>query len=92
MKSRMASAISSVMAGNAMSKSRPMLPLDPVLLDSLLLEPLDAPVAGVPVVGISDEFAADMSAAAPERAESIMGRTLRFNRADSFWRPNRMLE
>jgi hypothetical protein len=89
MKSKMASATSSVMAGSAISKSLPMLAADPPSCED---EPLPAPKlegrdAPPPVAPPAAPATADSKAADPDMAESIIGSTFKFNRADSFISP-----
>jgi len=95
MKSRIASAISSVIAGSAMSRSRPKLELvDPELLPVLAPAADDKAPNGLeePVVGMIELDAADINEVIGLKVESINGNTFRFSRADSFCNPKRTLE
>jgi hypothetical protein len=79
MKSRIASAIDSSIAGKAINKSLPILGL-PVGCE------VESPV------GIIESEAAPSIAAGMLSAESIIGNTFKFNLADSFCKPNRTPE
>jgi hypothetical protein len=96
MKSRIASAISSFMAGRAINKSRPRLPdafaeasPSSMALDELPEPPELPEPAGV---GISELEAMFAISGGMDRVASMMGRALRFNRADSFCNPKRTPE
>jgi hypothetical protein len=94
MKSKIASAISSVMAGSAINNSRPMLAGAPSEPDPPieLLEPLGAPELDPDGVGIRELDAASRRPGGKASDWSMIGSTFRFNRADSFCNPNRTPE
>jgi hypothetical protein len=79
MKSKIASATDSSIAGKAISKSRPRLALP-------------AGCEAESPVGIIESEAAPNIAAGMLNAESIIGNTFKFSLADSFCKPNRTPE
>jgi hypothetical protein len=84
--------------GRAISKSRPTLALEPVWgleLPELLalLEPAAEVIGEEPDnVGMIESVDAPSKAAGNDNAVSMVGKTLRFSRADSFCKPNRIPE
>jgi hypothetical protein len=70
-----------------------LLPGVELLLDPVAEDPVaEDPVPEDPDVGMIEPETAPSRAAGTDNAASIVGSTLRFSRADSFWSPKRTPE